>query len=186
VLNSGTVQFINPTMTEPVVNLDLSTTVQQYNIGLRFRGPAAQLQTQYTSDPALPEADIIHLLAFGSTTEASSEASANTTTNQAAESLIASQVSSQVTSRVAKVAGISQLSINPVIANGTSQGPPGANITIQQRVTGNLFVTFSSNVASTQSQVIQGQYQISPRVSVSATRDPNGGFAMDGIIKKSW
>ena len=186
VLNSGTVQFINPSETEPVVNFDLSTTVQQYNIGLRFRGPADQLQTQYTSDPALPQADIIHLLAFGSTTEASAQASSQTTTNQAAESLIASQVSSQVTSRVSKIAGISQLSINPVIANGTSQGPPGANITIQQRVTGNLFVTFSSNVASTQSQVIQGQYQVSPHVAVSATRDPNGGFAMDTIIKKSW
>ena len=87
---------------------------------------------------------------------------------------------------MSKIAGISQLSINPVLANGTSQGPPGANITIQQRVTGNLFITFSSNVASTQSQVIQGQYQVSPRVAVSATRDPNGGFAMDTIIKKSW
>jgi translocation and assembly module TamB len=186
VLNSGTVQFVNPSQTEPVVNLNLSTTVQQYNIGLRFRGPATQLQTQYTSDPALPEADIIHLLAFGSTTEASAQASANTTTTQAAQSLIASQVASQFSSRVSKIAGISQLSINPVIANGTSQGPPGANITIQQRVTGNLFVTFSSNVASTQSQVIQGQYQVSPRVAVSATRDPNGGFAVDTIIKKSW
>jgi translocation and assembly module TamB len=186
VLNSGTVQFVNPSQTEPVVNFDLSTTVQQYNIGLRFRGPASQLQTQYTSDPSLPQADIIHLLAFGSTTEASAQSSATTTTNQAAESLIASQVSSQVTSRFAKVAGISQLSINPVLANGTSQGPPGANITIQQRVTGNLFVTFSSNVASTQSQVIQGQYQVSPRVAVSATRSPNGGFGMDTIIKKTW
>ena len=134
----------------------------------------------------MPEADIIHLLAFGSTTEASAQASSQTTTNQAAESLIASQVSSQVTSRFSKIAGISQLSINPVIANGTSQGPPGANITIQQRVTGNLFVTFSSNVGSTQSQVIQGQYQLTPRVALSATRDPNGGFAVDTIIKKSW
>jgi translocation and assembly module TamB len=183
-LSGGTVQFVNPSETQPVVNLNLATTIQQYNIGLRFRGPVDQLQTQYSSDPSLPQADIINLLAFGKTTEASAQST--TTTNQAAESLVASQVSSQVTSRVSKIAGISQLSINPVLANGTSQGPPGANITIQQRVTGNLFVTFSSNVASTQSQVIQGQYQVSPRVAVSATRDPNGGFAVDTIIKKSW
>jgi translocation and assembly module TamB len=99
---------------------------------------------------------------------------------------VASQVSSQVTSRLSKVAGISQLSINPVLAGGTSQGPPGANITIQQRVTGSLFVTFSSNVASTQNQTIQGQYQISPRLAVSATRDQNGGVAFDTLIKKTW
>ncbi len=185
VLNGGTIEFVNPSETQPVVNLALNTTIQQYNIFMRFNGPIDQLRTNYSSDPSLPAADIINLLAFGTTTEASANAP-STPANQAAESLVASQVSSQVTSRVSKVAGISQLSINPVLAGGTSQGPAGANITIQQRVTGNLFVTFSSNVASTQNQTIQGQYQISPRVAVSATRDQNGGFGFDTLIKKTW
>jgi translocation and assembly module TamB len=178
VLNGGTIEFVNPSETQPVVNLAL-------NISMRFNGPIDQLRTNYSSDPSLPAADIINLLAFGETTEANA-ANPSTPANQAAESLVASQVSSQVTSRVSKVAGISQLSINPVLAGGSSQGPPGANITIQQRVTGNLFVTFSSNVASTQNQTIQGQYQLSPRVAVSATRDQSGGFGFDTLIKKSW
>jgi translocation and assembly module TamB len=185
VLNGGTVQFVNPSETQPVVNLSLTTTIQQYNISLRFQGPVDQLHPQYSSDPALPQADIINLLAFGQTTEAS-VANAATPANQQAESLVASQVSSQVTSRVSRIAGISQLSISPVLAQSSAQGPPGAVITIQQRVTSNVFVTYSTNVANTQSQTIQGQYQISPRVAVSATRDPNGGFAFDTLIKKSW
>ncbi len=184
VLNGGTIEFVNPSETQPVVNLSLNTNIQQYDISMRFNGPIDQLRTNYSSDPSLPAADIINLLAFGSTTEAS--AMNATPANQAAQSLVASQVSSQVTSRVSKVAGISQLSINPVLAGGTSQGPPGANITIQQRVTGNLFVTFSSNVASTQNQTIQGQYQLSPRVAFSTTRDQNGGFGFDTLIKKTW
>jgi translocation and assembly module TamB len=185
VLNGGTIEFVNPSETQPVVNLSLNTNIQQYNIFMRFNGPIDQLGTTYSSDPSLPQADIINLLAFGETTEASAN-NPSTPANQQAESLVASQVSSQITSRVSKVAGISQLSINPVLAGGTSQGPPGANVTIQQRVTGNLFVTFSSNVASTQSQTIQGQYQLSPRVAVSATRDQNGGVAVDTLIKKTW
>jgi translocation and assembly module TamB len=186
VLTAGTVQFINPSETQSVVNLTLTTTIQQYNINLRFNGPTDKLSTQYSSDPALPSADIINLLAFGQTTESATVDNSSTTANQAAQSLVASQVASQVTSRVSKIAGISQLSINPVLASGSSQGPQGANITIQQRVTGNLFVTFSTNVASTQSQTIQGQYQVTPHVAVSATRDPNGGFAFDTLVKKSW
>jgi translocation and assembly module TamB len=185
VLNGGTIEFVNPAETQPVVNLALNTSIQQYNIFMRFNGPVDQLRTNYSSDPSLPAADIINLLAFGTTTEASANAPATPAT-QAAQSLVASQVSSQVTSRVSKVAGISQLSINPVLAGGTSQGPPGANITIQQRVTGNLFVTFSSNVASAENQTIQGQYQISTRVAVSATRDQSGGFGFDTLIKKTW
>jgi translocation and assembly module TamB len=184
VLTGGTVQFVNPSQTEPMLNLALSTTIQEYKINLRFNGPTDQMRTEYSSDPALPQADIINLLAFGQTTEYA--ATNPTSTNQAAESLVASQVSSQVTSRISKAAGISQLSISPVLAGSSNQGPPGANITIQQRVTGNLFVTFSSNVATTQDQTIQGQYQVSPRVAISATRDPNGGFAVDALIKKSW
>jgi translocation and assembly module TamB len=184
VLNGGTIQFIDPSMTEPVLNVSVTTTIQEYKIDLRFQGPTDQLRTQYTSDPSLPSADIINLLAFGQTTEAS--AMNSTPGNQQAEGLVASQVSSQVTSRISKAAGISQLSISPVLAGSSTTGPPGANLTIQQRVTGKLFVTFSTNVATTQGQTIQGQYQISPRVAVSATRDPNGGFAVDTLIKKSW
>ena len=185
VLDGGTIEFVNPSETQPVVNLALNTRIQQYNISMRFNGPIDQLRTNYSSDPALPSADIINLLAFGETTEASAN-SPSLPANQQAASLVASQVSSQVTSRISKVAGISQLSINPVLAGGTSQGPPGANITIQQRVTGSLFVTFSTNVASTQNETIQGEYQISPRVAVSATRDQNGGFGFDTLIKKTW
>lgn len=181
VLTGGTIQFVNPSVTEPVVNLTLSTSIQQYNISLRFDGPVDQMRTQYSSDPSLPAADIIHLLAFGQTTEATAAPA-----NQAAESLVANEVSSQVTSRISKIAGISQLSISPVLAGSNAQGPAGANITVQQRVTGNLFVTFSSNVTTTEGQTIQGQYRVTPRVTVSVTRDPNGGVALDTLIKKTW
>ena len=184
VLSGGTIQFVNPQETRPVVNLTLSTSIQQYDIDIRLNGPVERMHGEYTSNPALPRADIISLLAFGKTTEAGS--TNPTPANQAAESLIASQVSSQVTSRISKIAGISQLSINPVLAAGTTQGPPGAVITIRQQVTGNLYITFSTNVASTQSQTIEGEYKLSPRVSISATRDPNGGFAVDTLIKKKW
>ncbi len=183
-LQAGTIQFINPSETQPVLNVTITTTIQQYDIHLRFNGPSDQLKTQYTSDPALPPADIINLLAFGETTEASAQSP--TTANQAAQSMLASQVSSQVTSRVSKIAGISQLSINPVLATSSSQGSPGANITIQQRVTSNLFVTFSTNVGTQQTQTIQGQYQLTPRVAISVTSDPNGGFAFDTLIKRTW
>ena len=184
-VSGGTVQFVNPAETQPVVNVALNTTIQQYNIHLRFNGPVDQLRTNYTSDPSLPTADIINLLAFGETTEASA-ANPATPANQAAMGLVASQVSSQITSRVAKIAGISHLSINPVLAGGSIQGPSGAVVTIQQRVTGNFFVTFSTNVATTQNQVIMGQYNVSPRLSLSVTRDQNGGVAFDTLIKKRW
>jgi translocation and assembly module TamB len=181
VLTGATVQFVNPTQTQPVVNATVTTSIQQYNISMRFRGPTDHMETQYSSDPALPRADIIHLLAFGNTTEAAANAPA-TPANQMAESLVANQVSSQITSRVARVAGISQLSISPVLGNAQNN-QAGANITIQQRVTGNLFITFTDNTAQG-TQTVEGQYKVTPHVSISGTRKPNGGFAADVLIKK--
>lgn len=182
VLQSGALDFVNPNQTMPIVNITADTTIQQYNLHLNFQGPADNLRTAYTSDPALPPADIINLLAFGTTTEAS--AANPTPGNLGAENLIASAVSSQITDRVQRIAGISQLSVDPVLGGG--QQNAGARITIQQRVTGNLFVTVSTDVTSTQRNVIEIQYKLSPRVALNAVRDQNGGFGVNTQFKKVW
>jgi translocation and assembly module TamB len=182
VLSSGTLDFVNPNQIQPVVNISADTRIQQYSLHLHFQGQASNLRTSYTSDPALPPADIINLLAFGTTTEAS--AANPSPGNLGAENLIASAVSSQITDRVQKIAGISQLSVDPVLRGGQQGG--GARITVQQRVTANLFVTISTDVTSTQRDVIEIQYQISPRVSVSAVRDQNGGVGLNTSFKRSW
>jgi translocation and assembly module TamB len=185
ILQGGTIDFINPTRTQPVVNVGVNTTIQQWNIQMRFWGPADHLHTNYSSDPALPPSDIINLIAFGKTEEArNAQAAGAQPGNLGAMSLLASQVSGQVTSRLEKVAGISQLSIDPVLG-GNGQNP-GARIAIQQRVTSKIFVTFATDVTSTQRQVIKLEYQKSPRLSFNAVRDENGGFAFDTRIHKTW
>ncbi len=183
VVQGGTVDFRNPSRTEPVVDMSVNTTIQQYDIQMRFWGPADHLHTNYASDPSLPPSDIINLIAFGKTSEA---AAVNPTPPGAlgAQSLIASQVSSQVTSRLEKVAGISQLSIDPVLGN--SQQSPGARIAIQQRVTSKIFVTFATDVTATQSQTVKFEYQKSRRTSFTAARDQNGGFSFETTFRKEW
>jgi translocation and assembly module TamB len=181
-LESSTLDFVDPYRIEPRVNLAVSTKVQDYNIRMLFRGTTDQLRTTYTSEPTLPPSDIINLLVFGKTTEA--QAANPTTATMGAESMIASSVSNQVTSPIEKIAGISQLSVDPVL--GGNQQDPGARVTIQQRVTGNLFVTLATDSTSTQRQQIKVEYQATPRVGVSAVRDQNGGMAFDIRIKKRW
>ena len=177
-LQAGSIEFVNPSETEPVVNLAATTTINQYNIDIRLHGPASQLQTSYNSDPALPPVDIINLIARGQTTEAAAQ---QTTSAQAT---IASTVSSQVTSRVAKIAGISQLSIDPGLGGQGSNNSP--RIAVQQRVTGNLFVTFATDLTGTQREEIQVQYKVTPKWSVSGTRDQNGGFGFEARAHKDF
>jgi translocation and assembly module TamB len=173
-LQRGIISFEDPNQTNPVLNVSISTTVEQYNLTLNLRGPFDKLTTSYVSDPPLPTADIINLIARGKTTQESAASS------QSTDSMIASQAASQVTGSVQKLAGISSLQIDPLI--GGNNPNPSARIAIQQRVTKNFLFTFSTDVSQPGSEVVQGDYQINKRWSVSATRDQVGGIAVDGRL----
>ncbi|HEU4416640.1 MAG TPA: translocation/assembly module TamB domain-containing protein, partial [Candidatus Angelobacter sp.] len=185
-LQHGTVDFLNPVQTEPVVDLQVKTVINEYNISMSLTGPMSRLQTTYTSDPALPPVDIINLIARGKTIEsADANPTPSPTSSLGAQSLLASGISSQVSGRLAKLAGVSQLQIDPGLASDNGQSP-GARIAIQQRVTSNLLVTFATDITSTQRQAVQIEYKFNPKWSVSSTRNQNGGFGVDGRYRKDF
>jgi translocation and assembly module TamB len=179
-IERGVIQFSNPNRTEPVLNLLLTTTINQYNLSLTFRGPLDKMQTSYVSDPPLPTADIINLIARGQTTQQA----AASPSNLGASSLLAQGAASQVSGGVQKLAGLSSLSIDPTLGGNNSD--PGARIAMQKRVTNGFLFTFATDVTSTQRELIQGEYQFTKRWSVSVTRDENGGFAVDGKYHKRY
>jgi len=171
-LERGIITFDNPNETEPVVDISATTTVEQYNLTLTARGTFEKLTTSYTSDPPLATADIINLVAQGHTTQEQNAAS------QSTDSIIASQVTSELTSSVQQLAGISSLQIDPLLG-GNNQNP-SARVAIQQRVSKNFLFTFSTDLSQPGTEVVQGDYQINKRWSVSVTRDEVGGISVDG------
>jgi len=50
----------------------------------------------------------------------------------------------------------------------------------------NFIFAFSTDVSNAEGQVVQGEYQISKRWSVNASRDQYGGFAVNGKFHKSF
>jgi translocation and assembly module TamB len=178
----SSLDFVDPYRIEPRVNLAVSTKVQEYDIHMLFRGTTDQLRTTYTSEPPLAPASIINLLVFGRTIEAQEANPASL--KESARSALRSGATGQIASGIERISGFSQVSIDPAVGGDTEDSL--ARVTIQQRVTGNLFVTFSTDATGTQRQTIKIDYQATPRVGVSALRDQNGGFAFDVRIKNSW
>ena len=181
-IQSGTIVFANPVRTEPTLNLYVTTTVESYDITLNFLGPLDRMRTNYTSDPALPPVDIIHLLAFGTTTE---EAAATATpASLGAESLIANQLAGQVSNRLEKLTGISQLELDPSLGGNNSD--PGARVAIQERVASNILLTFATDLTNTQNEVVQVKYQTKGRLSFTLTRDEYGSYALEIKTRKTF
>jgi len=175
-LERGIINFTRTDRTAPEVNLLITTTIKQYNLSLTIVGPIDKLRTSYVSDPPLPPVDVINLIARGQTTEET------TPTSLGANSILAQGLASQVGTQIGKLAGISSLTIDPLI--GGDNRNPSARIAIQQRVTKDFIFTFSTDVTSAQREVIQLEYQLNRRWSVSATRDENGGVAFDAKFHK--
>ena len=171
-LQRGIITFQDPNETRPVLNVSASTTVEQYNLTVNLRGPFDTLTVSYASDPPLSSADIINLIARGKT---SSELAAS---SPSTDSMVASQAAGQLTGGLQKLAGISSLQIDPLLG-GNNQNP-SARVALQQRVTKNFLFTFSSDLSQPGSELVQGEYQINKRWSVSVARDQLGGVSVDG------
>ena len=171
-LQRGVITFDNPNQTRPVLNVSVSTVVEQYNLTINMRGPFETLTVAYSSDPPLATADVINLIARGKTTSESAASS------QSTDSMVASQAVSQVSGGIQKLAGISSLQIDPQFTSNSQN--PSARIALQQRVTKNFLFTFSTDVTQPGSEAVQGDYQINKRWSVSVSRDQLGGVSIDG------
>lgn len=168
----GIVVFSDPNETRPALDVSATTTVQQYNLSLSVRGYLDKLITTYSSDPPLATADIINLIALGSTTQAAGSA------GNATDSIVASQVAGQISTRMQGLTGISGLRIDPLV--GGNNRDPSARIGVQQRVTKNFLFTFSTDVSKAGGETIEGKYQINRRWSIGAARDQVGGVAVQG------
>jgi translocation and assembly module TamB len=55
----------------------------------------------------------------------------------------------------------------------------GARITVEQQVTPDLTLTYSTNTASTQYRIIQFEWALNDNTSLVGVRDQNGIFGME-------
>jgi translocation and assembly module TamB len=180
----GDINFANPFRLDPVLNVEATTTIRQYEVTLDFTGPASRLTLAYRSDPPLPSSDIIELLALGQTGE---ESAARTATGQnpgvGASALLSEAISSQLGGRIQRLFGISHFSVGPSVATLNAQQNSIASVTIEQQVSRGLVITYITDVTTTQYQVIQIEYTINREFSVVALRDENGTFGLDVVRK---
>jgi translocation and assembly module TamB len=185
-ISRGDINFANPFRLDPVLNVEATTTIRQYEVTLDFTGPASRLTLAYRSDPPLPSSDIIALLALGQTGQESAQ---RTTTGQTSElgasTLLSEAISSQLGGRIERLFGISNFRVGPSVATLTSQQQNSiASVTIEQQITRNLVITYITDVSTTQYQIIQIEYTINREFSVVALRDENGTFGLD-IVRKT-
>ena len=187
-LQRGQVYFNNPIRIDPIIDLDATARVENYDVTIGVHGTAKNFKLTYRSEPPLSQADIFNLLALGRTQE---EAQISTQQLQQAgqdpttTALLGGALNATVSNRVNKLfGGAGKVKIDPAFVG--TLGTSTARITVEQQVTRQVSVTFATNVNSTAQQLIQLQYQLSDNKSIVATRDENGVFSVVYKIRKRY
>jgi translocation and assembly module TamB len=180
-LTRGDINFANPFQLDPELNIEATSTISQYQVTINFSGRASKLSLSYRSDPPLPDTDIIALLALGSTGEESAlrSGSGSGGQNYGATALLSEAISSGLGGRIEHLFGISHFRVDPFLAGTTTESSASARVTIEQQVTRDLTITYSSNAASDQEQLIQVEYHVKRDLSVVFLRDINGTYSLD-------
>ena len=187
-LQRGQVYFNNPIRIDPVIDLDATARVENYDVTIGVHGTSKNFKLTYRSEPPLSQADIFNLLALGRTQE---EAAINTQQLQQAgqdpttNALLGGALNATVSNRVNKLfGGAGKVKIDPAFVG--TLGTSSARITVEQQLSPQLSVTFATNVNSSTEQLIQLQYRIGENTSVVATRDENGVFSIVYKIRRRY
>jgi translocation and assembly module TamB len=187
-LERGEVLFTSPVSIQPVLDLQATTRVRDYDITVSVNGAAdKQLNLKYRSDPPLSDADIIALLAVGQTREESaqmSQSGAGGFSQTASNMILSEALNATVGNRVQRLFGISKIKIDPEGLSTETNPTRGAQVTIEQQISNDFTLTYSQNVSQASQQIIQGEYYIRRNLSLVGGRDQNGVISFDIKIRQ--
>jgi translocation and assembly module TamB len=180
-LERGDITFTNPVRIDPVIDLSATAHVEDYDISLELHGSPQKPSFSFRSDPPLPEADVVSLLALGHTasqqrlyTQQQEQTIANPT-----DALLGGALNATVSNRVQKLFGAGSVKVDPnylgAFGNSTSR------ITMQEQFGRSVTLTYATDVNTTSQQLLQAEVAINRHISFVVARDESGVFSM--VIK---
>jgi translocation and assembly module TamB len=178
-LERGDITFANPLRIDPNIDLSATARVEEYDITLALRGTPERLAVTYRSDPPLPEADVVALLALGRTQNQQriyTEQQEQSLSGPATDTLLGGALNATVSNRVQKLFGTGSVKVDPnylgPFGNSTSR------IIVQERLGRNVTLTYATDVNTTGQQLLQADVAINGHVSLVVARDESGVFSM--------
>jgi translocation and assembly module TamB len=174
-LQRGEVSFNNPVRIQPLIDLNATARVEDYDITLGLHGTLDKPAFTYRSDPPLPEADVVALLALGRTQNQQrlyTQQQMQTVASPTTDALLGGALNAAVSSRVQKLFGAGSVKVDPnylgALGNSTSR------IIVEEQFGRNVTLTYATNVNTTGQQLIQAEVAINRHVSLVVARDESG------------
>ncbi len=154
---------------DPLINVQAESQIRGYRVIVSLTGPLSQPQAAVSSEPALPQADIVSLITTGTLSSADTSTSvlAQSGLGTATSLLTDALINAPAQRATNRLFGLSRFEVNPVLGGRTGL-TPGARLTLGKRISKELSVTYSTNVSSDPNQILTVEYRVSDRLSFVA------------------
>ncbi len=175
-LDRGVITFTSEQRIEPSLDLLARTQAAGYDITLQIQGSPGNLETTFTSDPPLPEPDIIAVLLTGRKVEDLSGHEVDIAKEQVL-SYLTGRVGGAIGRSIEQATGLSQVRIEPnLIAN---ESDPTARLTVGQNITRKLNLVYSMNLTDSSDQIYILEYDITKRFQTRGIKQSDNSYRFD-------
>lgn len=159
-LMRSNIEFLGDNTAVAVVDGRAVTSVGDYTINISATGPIEDIKVDMSSLPPLPRTDIVALLALGTTTEHLEKSEAVTALE--ATNILTGSLQDELEGQAYNIFGIDQFQVNPSYSQQAQASVP--RITVGKSVSDSVFVKYSADIGSGQSQEVSLEYALKPGV----------------------
>jgi outer membrane protein assembly factor BamA len=175
-VDRGIITFVDERRIFPSFDLELHTTASNYDITIAVTGTPGDTKTTLTSDPTLPEPDIMAMLVTGRTLDEMRGEEYEVAREQVL-SYMAGRVGSSLGRGLQRATGLSEVRIEPtVIAN---EADPSARLTLGQDLTDQLKLVYSTNLTDSNDQIWVAEYDVTRRFKARGVRQSDASYRFD-------
>ncbi len=194
----GTIDFNNPTRIDPFLDIEVETRIrvpaQTYRVTVRAVGTMDRLTPDFTSDPPLPQVEVLSLLlgdvSPGQDVELRQYASVTPQQQllrERASRALTGALSNQVGRVVEQTFGVDTFQLTPSLVDPNAQSSrldPAARLTIGKRLSERIYLTYSRSLSSsTRDQIILLEYDQTDRFSWILSRNEDRTYALDVRVR---
>ncbi len=175
--------FIDRNRINPILEIRAEADVKTYRLILDAIGDLEHLNLNITSDPQMSTVEILALLTTGKTdTDTANTQRRSEMVGVSAVSVLSENLTGVIGKRVQRIFGLESFRVDPFLAG--AENDPTARITISERISKDLVVTFSRNLTTNQDQIVVIEYDVTKNLSLVATRDEDGKYGLDFRFRK--
>ncbi|MPY88550.1 MAG: BamA/TamA family outer membrane protein [Luteitalea sp.] len=176
IVDRGIITFTNDREIEPSLDLLMTTRADRYDVTLQASGTPADTETMLTSDPSLPEPDIIALLITGRKLDDMRGEEYEVAQRQML-SLLSGRAASGLGRGLERATGLSTVRLEPnLLADETN---PGARLTVGQDLTSALTLLYSADLANSGDKMWIAEYDVTRQFDTRAVRTNDDTYRFD-------